>query len=41
VSMSTSVNLIPKLWDVREQDNTKLGQDNSLGLGMGLTWKNT
>jgi hypothetical protein len=36
--MSTSLNLIPKMWDVKEQDNTKLGQDNSLVLVMGLTW---
>jgi len=32
--MRTSVNLIPNLWDVRKQANRKLGQENSLGLGM-------
>jgi hypothetical protein len=28
------------MWDVREQDSTKLGQQDSLGLGMMLTWNN-
>jgi hypothetical protein len=37
--MRTSVNLLPKMWDVREQASTKLGQEDSLGLGMRLTWK--
>jgi len=41
MSMRKRVNILPKLWDVREHANTKLVQDNSLGLGMGLTCKNT
>jgi len=33
----TSGTLLPKVWDVREQANTKLGQEDSLGLRMRLT----
>jgi hypothetical protein len=39
--MSTNVNLLQKVWEVREQDDTKLGQEDSLGIGMRLTWRNT
>jgi len=37
--MRTSLNLLPRMWDVREQTSTKLGQEYSLGLGTRLTWK--
>jgi hypothetical protein len=37
----TSGTLLPKVWDVTKETNTKLGQEDSLGLGMRLTWKKT
>jgi len=40
-SMRTSVNLLSNMWDVGEQTNTNLGQEDSLELGMRLTWKKT
>jgi hypothetical protein len=30
-----------KMWDVKKKTSTKLGQEDSLGLGMRLTWKKT
>jgi hypothetical protein len=39
--MRIGVNLFSKMWYVREHASTKLGQEDSLGLGMMVTWKKT